>query len=104
MRIILVPRTSHRDAGTNAANSAVPETSERTLDPIAVAEFRNTLSAALREAFDAGRAQKAEQLKAIMAAFLDALMGADEAGRSELLRAVAGIDDRTAGGSPLARP
>ena len=44
------------------------------------------MAAALREAFEAGKAHKAQELKAMMAAFLDALVSGDEA---------SGLDDRT---------
>jgi hypothetical protein len=54
------------------------------------------MTAALREAFDAGKAQKAQELKAMMAAFLDALVSGDEASRSERLRA-ASLDAAAAG-------
>jgi len=44
------------------------------------------MSAALREAFDAGRADKARELKAMMAALLDALLSPEGASRSGPLR------------------
>ena len=37
----------------------------------------------MREAFEAGKAHKAQELKAMMAAFLDALVSGDETSRSD---------------------
>ena len=45
----------------------------RTIDEI-IAESQNTTAAALREAFEAGRAHTAHELKARMAAFFDGLV------------------------------
>jgi hypothetical protein len=44
-----------------------------------MAESRDATQAALREAFDAGKAQKARELKAMIAGFLESLVTGDEA-------------------------
>ena len=68
-----VARTSPLAAGPAAASAIISETSARDTDVI-VAVTRDAMAAALREAFDAGRADKSRELKAMMAALLDALL------------------------------
>ena len=72
---------------------------------------RDAMAAALREAFDAGRADKARELKARMDAILDAFLSPEEASRSEPLRAkssdagateIAGPTKSPAGAHPTA--
>jgi hypothetical protein len=82
---ILAEPTVDHDAGTPAASVLAPEASAPNTEVIAT-ESRDAMAAALREAFEAGKAHKALELKAMMAAFLDALVGGDEA---------TGLDDRT---------
>jgi hypothetical protein len=74
-------RTPPDAAGTIAGSASVPEIRECIADVI-MAESRDATEAALREAFDAGKAQKAQELKAVMASFLESLVGGDEASRS----------------------
>jgi hypothetical protein len=101
-RDILPEPTSPPDAGSSAARVLVPEASAPNPE-VVTPESRDDMAAALREAFDAGRAQKAQELKAMMSAFLDALVSGDEANRSERLRAAsldagaAEVDPRTNG-------
>jgi hypothetical protein len=73
---IPIAKTSSR-VGADAIGKPVARVADVIIDkPIeGVAE-------ALREAFEAGKAHKAEELKAMMAAFLDGLASAGEAGRS----------------------
>jgi hypothetical protein len=78
------PTIAH-DAETSAASSLVPHASAPNTEVIAT-ESRDGMAAALREAFDAGKAHKAQELKAMMAAFLDALVSGDE---------TSGLDHRT---------
>ena len=73
-----VARTSPFAAGPAAASAIISQTSARDTDVI-VAVTRDAMAAALREAFDAGRADKARELKAMMAALLDALLSQEEA-------------------------
>jgi hypothetical protein len=72
------PKIPH-DAGPPAVSALIPEASA------ANAESEDAMAIALREAFDAGKAHKAQELKAMMAAFLEALVRGDEPG---------GVDDR----------
>jgi antitoxin ParD1/3/4 len=67
------------------ASEPVPEASAPNAEVVSV-ETREGMAAALREAFDAGKAHKAQELKAMMAAFLDALVTGNEAD---------GLDDRS---------
>jgi hypothetical protein len=50
-----------------------------------VAVSKRAIAAALREAFEARRAQKSKEVEAAMAAFLDGMLEADEAARHEPL-------------------
>jgi hypothetical protein len=68
-----VARPSPFAAGPAAASAIISETSARDSDVI-IAVTRDAMAAALREAFDAGRADKARELKAMMAVLLDALL------------------------------
>jgi len=74
--------TSPPDAESSTADALVPEASVPNTEAV-TAESRDEMAAALREAFDAGKAQKAQELKAMMAAFLDALVSGDEASRED---------------------
>ena len=73
-----VARTSPFATGPAAACAIISEMSARDSDVI-IAVTRDAMAAALREAFDAGRADKARELKAMMAALLDALLSPEEA-------------------------
>ena len=73
-----VARAPPGAAGTIAGSANVPETHECAADVI-MAESRDATQAALREAFDAGKAQKAQELKAVIADFLESLVTGDEA-------------------------
>jgi hypothetical protein len=76
VREMLVARTSPFGARPAAASAIISQTSARDTDVI-VAVTRDAMAAALREAFDAGRADK--ELKAMMAALLDVLLSPEEA-------------------------
>ena len=76
--------TIPHDAGSSAASALIPEASAP--NTAITPESRDGMAAALREAFEAGKAHKAQELKAMMAAFLDALVSGDEA---------SGLGDRT---------
>jgi hypothetical protein len=75
------PTTAH-DSESSAADTLVLEASAPNPE-VVTSESRDDMAAALREAFDAGKAQKAQELKAMMAAFLDALVSGDEASRED---------------------
>jgi hypothetical protein len=77
-REMAIARTSPFAAGPAAASAIISETSGRDSDVI-IATTRDAMVAALREAFDAGRADKARELKAMMAALVDALLSPEEA-------------------------
>ena len=77
-REMAIARSSPFAAGPAAAGAIISATSARDTGVI-VAETRDAMAAALREAFDAGRADKARELKAMMAALLDALLSPEEA-------------------------
>jgi antitoxin ParD1/3/4 len=84
-RDILAEPTIPRDVETPGANALVPDASVVNAE-LVTAECQDVIAAALREAFDAGKAQKVQELKAVMAAFLDALVSGDDA---------SGLDDRS---------
>ena len=75
------PTIAH-DAGNSSASAHAPEASAPNPEAI-IPDSRDGMAAALREAFEAGKAHKAQELKAMMAAFLDALVSGDEASRSD---------------------
>ena len=64
-------------AGPAAASAVISETSAPNTDMI-IAVTRDAMAAALREAFDDGRADKARELKAMMAALLDDLLSPEK--------------------------
>ena len=72
-----------------------------------VAEPKDGIAAALREAFDAGKADKAQELKAVMDAFLQGLVSAGAPRRSDPDRDDAGAteiaDLRTNGSAETTR-
>jgi hypothetical protein len=73
-----VATTSPFATGSAAVGAIISETPARDTDVI-IAATRDAMAAALPEAFDAGRADKARELKAMMAALLDALLSPEEA-------------------------
>jgi hypothetical protein len=81
-RDIPAETTIPHDAGSPVASALVLEASVPNTEAVS-AESEDGMAAALREAFDAGKAHKAQELKAMMAAFLDALISGDEASRSD---------------------
>jgi hypothetical protein len=107
-RDILAEPTIAHDTESSAADALVPDASAPNPEVIAP-ESRDGMAAALREAFEAGKAHKAQELKAMMAAFLDALVSGHEASRTERLRApsldsvAAEVDPRTNGSAERTR-
>jgi hypothetical protein len=82
-RDVLAEPTIAHDA-ESSANALVPDESAPNTE-MGATESRDGIAAALREAFEAGKAHKAEELKAMMASFLEALVSGDQA---------SGTDDR----------
>lgn len=91
--------TIAHDAGSSADSALVPEASVPNTE-VATPMSRDVTAAALREAFEAGRAQKAQELKAMMTALLDALLSPEAASRLRPLH-VASFD---AGATEIADP
>jgi hypothetical protein len=89
-------------AGPAAASAVISETSVRDTDMI-IDVTRDPIAAALREAFDAGRVDKARELKAMMAALLDALLSPEEASRSGPLHVTSFDTGATEIGDPQTR-
>ena len=97
-----VARASPFAAGPAAASAVISETSARDTDVI-IAVTRDAMAAALREASDSGRADKARELKAMMAALLDALLNPEAASRSGPLRVASFDAGATEIGDPRTR-
>jgi hypothetical protein len=96
---LLVARTSPIAAAPAAGSAVISETSVRDTDMI-IDVTRDAMAAALREAFDAGRVDKARELKARMDALLDALLSPEDASRSGPLR----VGSFDAGATEIADP